>query len=152
MRYRVGIKLQGALGMVQKCSSWKSEHTGKSAYSQADIIKKDATAIYSISSHRLYYTVSTRCPTVSISCSDSTLLQQPHQLPHSIMHHDFCITFHQDIQLRIVIRTRFFSSSVEGSFCGDGGARRFEDFGDIGSIGDSPTSLFCRSISILSYR
>lgn len=67
------------------------------------------------------------------------------------MYHDFRVAFHQNVQFRIIVRTRILASRVEGSFGGDGGAGGFENFGDIGTIGNSPTSFLWRGISMTPY-
>ena len=83
-----------------------------------------------------------RRSSIAIRSSDSPFLQQPHKLTHSIRDHNLCISFHQNIQLRVLAGLGLFARAVEAPFGGDGCSRCFEDFGDVRAVGDSPAGFF----------
>ena len=88
-----------------------------------------------------------RCPSITVSCRYCALLQQPHELPHRISDHDFCVTFDQDVQLRVFTRLRLLARWVEASFGGNGCPSRFEYLCNIRAVGDCPSSFFWESVS-----
>jgi len=92
-------------------------------------------------------TTTSRRPSITVRSSDSTLFQQPHKLPHSICNHDLSITLHQDIQLRILASLWLFAGGVEAPFGCDRRASRFQNLGDVRTVGDGPTSFLCPTIS-----
>ena len=79
---------------------------------------------------------------ITVSGGNGSFFQQPHKLSHRVGHHNLRISLHEDIQFWIFTGLWFLASGVEAAFCCDRGSCRFQDFGDISSIGDSPTSFF----------
>ena len=87
-------------------------------------------------------TATRRCSRITIRSSNGAFLQQPHQFSHSISYDYLSVALYQNVQLGILAGLRFFSGRIKASFGSDGSTSRFEDLGDVRTIGNSPTSFF----------
>lgn len=92
-----------------------------------------------------------RSSSITIRSSNGSLLQQTHQLTHSIGDHNLCISLDQNIQLGVFARLWLFACSVEASFRGNGRSSCFKDFGDVGAVSDCPSGFFCKAVSKFSW-
>jgi len=89
-----------------------------------------------------------RRPGIAVCSSNCALLEQSHQLPHGVRDHHLGISLDKNIQFRVFSSLRFFTRSIKATLGSDGCPRGFQDFGDVRTIGDGPSSFLCSSVSI----
>lgn len=87
-------------------------------------------------------------PGIAVGRGNGTLLEQPHELPHRVCHHNLRVAFDQDIQLRVLACLGFFAGGVKASLGGDGRAGGFQYLCDVGAVGHCPASFFYFQVSI----
>lgn len=83
------------------------------------------------------------CASLAIHSCGSSLLEQPHQLPHSIGDNHLRIALDQDIQFGILPSLRFLTSCIKAAFGCNRRPSGFQDFGDISPVGNSPSGFLC---------
>lgn len=86
---------------------------------------------------------------VTVSRGNSPFFQQPHELSHSVGHHNLSISLHKDIKFGIFAGLRLLPGAVEATFRRDRSSCRFQDFSNVSPIGDCPTSFFYPQVSVM---
>lgn len=83
------------------------------------------------------------CSGITIRGSNGSFFQESHELPHGVRNHKLSVTFNQDIQFRVLAGLWFLASCVEATFRRDRSAGGFENFGHVGTVGNSPSCFLC---------